>query len=173
VKTSRALLFGTLTVGTLDILDAIIFFGIRNHVAPIRIFQSIAAGLLGRAAFSGGLRTAILGGALHYFIAFMIVVTYFALSRYVPFLRTRPILAGMCYGVGVYEFMNLVVLPLSNAGPPSTALAVVINGLMIHVFGVGLPSALFAARANHSSLITHPESVWSGDLGNTIVRRHG
>jgi len=44
---------------------------------PIRIFQS-ASGLLGRAAFSGGLRTAILGGALHYFIAFMIVVPYFA-----------------------------------------------------------------------------------------------
>jgi hypothetical protein len=148
VRTSRALLLGTLTVGTLDILDAIIFFGLRNHVAPIRIFQSIAAGLLGRAAFSGGLGTAMLGGALHYFIAFMVVAAYFVLSRYIVMLRQRPSLYGPLYGIGVYLFMNFVVLPLSNAGSPSRALPVVFNGLLIHVFGVGLPSALFAARAN-------------------------
>ena len=146
MTTSRALLFGTLTVGTLDILDAIIFFGIRNHVAPIRIFQSIAAGLLGRAAFSGGLRTAILGAALHYFIAFMIVATFFVLSRYVPMLRQRPVLSGLLYGIAVYLFMNLVVLPLSNAGRGSVALPVVINGLLIHMFGVGLPAGFFASR---------------------------
>jgi hypothetical protein len=159
VTTSRALLFGTLTVGTLDILDAIVFFGIRSHVPPIRIFQSIAAGLLGRASFSGGLRTAILGGALHYFIAFMIVAAFFVLSRYVTILRRQPILSGVVYGISVYLFMNFVVLPLSNAGSPSRALPVVFNGLLIHVFGVGLPSALFAARANPASLITHPESL--------------
>ena len=148
---SRALVLGTLTVGTLDILDAIIFFGVRSHVAPIRIFQSIAAGILGRAAFSGGLRTALLGAALHYFIAFMIVATFFVLSRYIALLRQRPILCGVLYGIGVYLFMNLVVLPLSNAGRGSVALPVVINGLLIHMFGVGLPAALFAKRSitNH------------------------
>lgn len=147
MSTSRALLLGTLTVGTLDILDAIIFFGIRNHVAPIRIFQSIAAGLLGRAAFSGGLRTAVLGAALHYFIAFMIVATFFVLSRYIVMLRQRPILFGPLYGIGVYLFMNFVVLPLSNAGRGPLVLPVVINGIFIHMVGVGLPSSLFARLA--------------------------
>ena len=33
----RALLYGTLTVGVLDILDAIVFFGLRFGVPPIRI----------------------------------------------------------------------------------------------------------------------------------------
>ncbi len=148
MSTSRALLLGTLTVGTLDILDAIIFFGIRNHVAPIRIFQSIAAGLLGRAAFSGGLPTAVLGAALHYFIAFMIVATFVVLSRYIVMLRQRPILFGPLYGIGVYLFMNFVVLPLSNAGRGPLVLPVVINGLFIHMAGVGLPSSLFAARVD-------------------------
>jgi hypothetical protein len=147
VSTSRALLLGTLTVGTLDILDAIIFFGIRNHVAPVRIFQSIAAGLLGRAAFSGGLPTAVLGAALHYFIAFMIVATFFVLSRYIVLLRQRPILFGPLYGIGVYLFMNFVVLPLSNASRGPLVLPVVINGLFIHMVGVGLPSSLFARVA--------------------------
>ena len=42
----RAILYGGLVVGTLDALDALIFFGLRG-VAPIRIGQSIAAGVLG------------------------------------------------------------------------------------------------------------------------------
>src|SRR5580765_8229971 len=45
---SHPILFGTLVVGTLDLLDAVVFFRIRNGVPPLRIFQSIAAGLLGR-----------------------------------------------------------------------------------------------------------------------------
>jgi hypothetical protein len=147
VSRSRALVLGTLTVGTLDILDAIMFFGVRSHVAPIRIFQSIAAGILGRAAFSGGLRTALLGAALHYFIAFMIVATFFVLSRYVSVLRQRPIVCGVLYGIGVYLFMNLVILPLSNAGRGAFVWPVVTKGVLIHMFGVGLPAAFFASRA--------------------------
>ena len=70
----RAILFGTLAVGVLDLADALIFFGLRG-ARPIRIFQSIAAGLLGRASFSGGVPTALLGVILHFFIAFLIVTT--------------------------------------------------------------------------------------------------
>ena len=62
----RANLYGTLVVGALDLIDAIVFFGLRG-VRPIRTFQSIAAGLLGRAAFQGGLATALLGAFLHFF----------------------------------------------------------------------------------------------------------
>lgn len=53
------------------------------------------------------------------------------------------------YGVLVYLFMNLVVLPLSaTAGggfPPP--FGILLNGVLIHIFGVGLPSALFARAA--------------------------
>jgi hypothetical protein len=143
----RAIVLGTLTVGTLDILDAITFFGIRNHVAPIRIFQSIAAGVLGRASFDGGLKTAILGGLLHYFVAFCVVLVYYAGSRALRVLRQRPVVCGALYGIGVYLVMNLAVLPLSNAGPQHFVPAVVVNGMLIHIFGVGLPSAFAAGAA--------------------------
>lgn len=46
---ARALLYGTLAVGILDITDAIVFFGLRS-AKPIRILQSIASGLLGRSS---------------------------------------------------------------------------------------------------------------------------
>jgi len=71
----RALVHGTLTVGILDILDAFIFFGLRG-VTPVRILQSIASGVLGRAAYQGGTRTAALGLALHFGISFGVVAAY-------------------------------------------------------------------------------------------------
>ena len=114
MKTSRALLLGALTVGTLDILDAIVFFSLRNYVAAITILQSIAAGLRGRAAFSGGLRTAILGGAFHYFPDDRRNV--FCAEPIHGCAVRAAVLCGMLYGIGVYLFMNLVVLPLSKTG---------------------------------------------------------
>ena len=144
----QAVLYGTLVVGTLDALDAIVFFGLRSGARPIRIFQGIAYGLIGPAARQGGLKTAALGLCLHYFIAFGIVVTYFLVSRRVQLLRRHPVSCGLLYGVVVYAVMNLVVLPLSKVGGPSLpATAVLANGLLIHMFGVGLPSALFVRAA--------------------------
>jgi hypothetical protein len=145
-----ALALGTLTVGTLDILDALIFFGLRG-ARPIRIFQSIAAGLLGReAAVQGGLATALLGGVLHYFIAFVIVALYFLASRRASILMRHPVPLGMLYGIGVYFVMNYIVIPLSAANPGSFSMPVFINGILIHAFGVGLPAALFARAARES-----------------------
>ena len=44
--------------------------------------------------------------------------------------------------------MNLVVIPLSRIGGPTMPAAPVLaNGLLIHMFGVGLPAALFARAA--------------------------
>ena len=58
---------------------------------------------------------------------------------------------GIAYGVVAYFVMTFVVVPLSNAGPGRIAFAlpvtpVLINGLAIHAFGVGLPVAYFASR---------------------------
>ena len=144
----RAVLYGTLVVGTLDALDAIVFFGLRSGARPIRIFQGIAYGLIGPAARQGGLATAALGVVLHYFIAFGIVLTYFLVSRRVRLLTRHPVICGLLYGLAAYAVMNLVVLPLSKVGGPSLPPPPVLaNGLLIHMLGVGLPSALFARAA--------------------------
>jgi hypothetical protein len=148
----RAIVYGTLVVGVLDAADAIVFFGLRGtapiRILVIRIFQSIAAGLLGRAAFQGGLRTAVLGACLHFLIAFVIVTTYYVASRRARILTDRPVIFGLFYGVAVYFVMNRIVVPLSAAGgggwPP---LPVLVNGILIHALGVGLTSALFARAA--------------------------
>jgi hypothetical protein len=148
VSTARALLWGTLVVGILDAADAVVFFGLRG-AKPIRIFQSIASGLLGRAAFSGGLRTAVLGVALHFFIAFLIVSTFLVASRYIRILHRAPVWSGLIYGIAVYLVMNFVVLPLSAAGRGAMSWPVVVNGVLIHMLGVGLPTSLFVRASNH------------------------
>jgi hypothetical protein len=145
---SRAILYGTLVVGTLDIVDAFVFFGLRSGATPLRILHSIASGWLGRAAYAGGLRTAALGVATHYFIAFGIVLTYFVVSRRVRLLTRHPIPCGLVYGLLAWLFMNRIVIPLSAIGTASWPVPPVLaNGLLIHAFGVGLPSAVFAALA--------------------------
>src|SRR6266536_822013 len=145
---SRAILYGTLVVGTFDAIDAIVFFGLRSGATPVRIFQGIAGGWLGRATYTGGLATAALGVATHYFIAFGIVLTYFVVSRRVGLLTRHPIPCGLVYGLLAWVFMNRVVIPLSAIGTASWPVPPVLaNGLLIHPFGVGLPSAVFAALA--------------------------
>jgi hypothetical protein len=144
----RGWLLGSLTVGVLDLLDAFVFFGLRG-VAPVRILHSIASGLLGKEAREGGAATAALGVVLHFTIAAGIVGVYFLAARRLPLLARRPWTCGPLYGVAAYFVMQLVVLPLSAAavGGIPRAWPVLVNGLLIHALGVGLPSALWARAA--------------------------
>jgi len=139
----KRILLGTLVVGALDILEVIVFYGLKG-VAPTRILQSVARGLLGKSAFEGGMQTALLGLGLHYFIAFVVVCVYYFASHRIAALRESPVIMGAIYGLLVYLFMNVVVVPLSAAGPPRFTLTGVLNGLFAHVFCVGIPTALIA-----------------------------
>ncbi|HST60549.1 MAG TPA: hypothetical protein VLK84_17750 [Longimicrobium sp.] len=144
---ARAALLGGLVVGTLDIGEVIVFYATRG-VPPIRVLQSVASGLLGVGAYGGGVSTALLGLALHFVIAFAVVAVYLIASRALPALARAPLAWGALYGLAVYGVMTYAVVPLSAAvvGPP--ALAATINGIAIHVLGIGIPSALFATAAH-------------------------
>lgn len=132
-----------LIAGILDISDALVFYGFRG-VQPIRILQSIASGLLGIRAYQGGWKTATLGLALHFLIAFTAAAVYYFMARKADFLRRWPILSGLLYGGVVYVVMNYVVLPLSafpkRSHPPSVG--ALVNGVLAVVLLVGLPIAL-------------------------------
>lgn len=153
ISIPRAIFYGGATVGTLDLVDAFAFFGWRSGSQPIAILHSIAAGFVGRdAARAGGIPTAILGVIAHYFVAFCIVTVYVLASRMLPVFRKRWFVCGILFGVAAYFVMTWVVVPLSNAGNGSITFAlpvraVMINGILIHAFGVGLPAAYFASRA--------------------------
>ena len=147
---ARAILIGGLIAGTLDITYACVFFGLRNHVSPIRILQSVARGALGANAFQGGLKTAALGLFFHFLIALIAAMVYFVLSRALRFMVTYAILSGILYGACVYFFMYGIVMRVSaihsTTLPWSYPWQVLIPNLLIHIFGIGLPIALAVRR---------------------------
>src|SRR6267142_2497613 len=98
----QIILLGGLIAGALDITYAWVFFGLRYHVSPIRILQSVARGALGQDAFKGGLKVAALGLFFHFLIALTAAVVYFCASRLLRFMATHAIVCGLLYGVCVY-----------------------------------------------------------------------
>src|ERR1041385_3362176 len=120
----QAVLFGGLTVGTLDFIFAMVLF----HASAQGVAKSIASGWLGRnAAFAGGAGVVLLGVLSHYFIATSMAGFYVLLSRKLAILIRYAVVCGMAYGVGCYWFMQLVGLPLSRVtrrGPPPTHIMV-------------------------------------------------
>jgi hypothetical protein len=135
----------TLLVGTLDISDAFIFYGLRG-ISPTRILQGIASGVLGRAAFGMGHRAALLGLFFHFFIAFSATTVFLLASRKLS-LGRHPWLYGGLFGVALYIVMNYVVLPLSKIGlRPTPPLISLINGVAALVFCIGIPLAFIARR---------------------------
>jgi hypothetical protein len=135
-----AIAAGGLIGGTLDLTQACILFGWDIPLA-------IAAGLLGRQAFYGGVATYVLGVLLHFFIALSFAAFYYGASRRLPFLKEYPLVCGLAYGAGVQELMNLVVLPLSalHARGPYK-LHDLILGLLVHMVVIGLPISYSVRR---------------------------
>ncbi|HEX6851896.1 MAG TPA: hypothetical protein VF139_10885 [Candidatus Polarisedimenticolaceae bacterium] len=142
----RAILGAGLVAGALDITAAFGFYALRG-VSPVRILQSVASGVMGSAAFSGGASTAALGAALHFFIATSAAAVFYLASRRLPLLVQRPLVSGAAYGVAVYLFMNHVVLPLSAVANRPFVLGTAIVMVGIHIVCVGLPIALIVRRA--------------------------
>ena len=145
------IVYGGLAVGVLDFLDANIFFGLWYGAKPMRIWQSVASGLIGRerAVVNGGLKTALLGVFLHFVIAFLIATVFYGASLILPTLIRQPVIWGLIYGVACYYVMTYVVVPLS-AVPPRTAPVpwpTFLNGVIGHALLVGLPVALCARRS--------------------------
>jgi uncharacterized membrane protein YagU involved in acid resistance len=135
-----------IVAGTLDIIAAFIRSGLRG-VGPVRVLQSISSGLLGTASYTKGASSAILGLFLHFFIATTAALVYYAASRRLRSLLTRPLVWGPIYGVIVWLVMNLIVLPLSGFPHRLSFMPMnVATGLLIHIFFVGLPIALVMRR---------------------------
>ena len=138
----KRFVLAALVVGTLDISEVLIVSWLKGG-APLKIFQGIASGIYGKASFEGGTRTMLIGLLLHYFIATSVVAVYFLASRKLAILNRHPVLTGAIYGVGVYLFMNFVVLPLAEMTPKFTTFSVV-NQLFCHIVLIGITTGLFA-----------------------------
>jgi magnesium-transporting ATPase (P-type) len=140
----RAILTAGLVVGVLDISSAFVIWWQRG-IALRRGLQGIAAGLLGAKSYEGGMTTAGLGLALHFFIAFVVVSIFYLASRKIAFLTKQPLVSGVFYGIAVYVVMYWFVLPTAF----SSFRHRISNELLavaIHISLIGLPTAFIVRR---------------------------
>jgi hypothetical protein len=145
--------WATLIAGVLDISSAFLL-SYPKGVGPIRVLQGVAAGLLGReSAINGGLATAGLGLAIHFFIAFVVSTVFYVASRKLIFLTQHAVISGLLYGVIVYGFMYWVVMPLAYP-VVHPSLSRDLTAVCVHMFLIGLPIALIVRRHSVSQLST-------------------
>lgn len=140
--------FGGLIIAIADTIFATTLWFGWSMPGLIKLFQTIAVGVLGKASFDGGIPTALLGAGLHLFMASMFVLTYTLVSRRTPELLRKPFVYGPLYGMLLYVIMNFVVLPLSRVGgtPSLKHINWIILSIVAHmVFGV--VCVQFARRA--------------------------
>src|SRR5262249_28831791 len=111
----KTILFSGLIAGSTDITSAFIQNGSRGR-SQLFVFQFMSRGLLGTDAYNGGWRSAALGLVCHFVIATGATAVFYAASRKLSYLVKQPVISGMLYGLAVFGFMNLVVIPLSAIG---------------------------------------------------------
>jgi hypothetical protein len=140
----KPILLGGLSVAVLDAIDAIVAYKLVAGYDPIPIYQFVASGILGPAAFKGGLAAAGLGLIVHFSVAFGAAAVYVAARATLRFRPDSVLIAGPVYGVGVFAFMGYVVIPLSRITPAAFSLPLFLNGVVGHALLVGLPIAYFA-----------------------------
>lgn len=134
VSSWRAVLAGGLIAGSVDILAA----SLIGWLSPVLILHAIASGVLGRASFSGGAWSALLGLLLQWLMALLIAAIYTLALWRAPTLRRLWAMSGVLYGVVIYLMMNFVVVPLSAAPfkPQVGTVKNVENLLAMMVFGL-------------------------------------
>ncbi len=149
------IVYGGLAIGILDFFDASTFFPLYYGITIQRVWQSVAAGVLGReTSVAGGWNTALLGIFLHFVVATCIAIVYYFLARNISFLIRHPVVSGLVYGVIANYVMQFVVIPLSAIGWRSAPFDPVstLNSVIGHALLVGLPVALIAAGSARRSV---------------------
>jgi uncharacterized membrane protein YagU involved in acid resistance len=140
-----AIFWAGLLCGVMDISAAFITWYPKG-IMPARILRGVAAGLLGPSALKGGWPIALLGLAIHFFVAYSAATVFYLASRKLTFMVRQPFIYGPIYGILVYTFMYWVVMPLSARPPGKFSWTNTIVAILTHIVCVGTPIAFVESR---------------------------
>ncbi|MBB6237742.1 putative membrane protein YagU involved in acid resistance [Pedobacter sp. AK013] len=139
----KKVLLIALIAGTLDGTAAVIFLGKMNFM---KVFQYISSAIMGPEAFAGGIKTALIGLAFHYFIAFSFTLVFTIASTKTPVLRKNIILSGIIYGIVVWTIMPLLIVPLTKIPAAPFHYERAILNVVILIFCIGLPISYLTSK---------------------------
>jgi hypothetical protein len=146
---SRVVRAGLLT-GVSDGLFSSVLNVAAYHSTVLRLFQGVAATLLGRQAYEGGMRTGLIGLAMHFGVAFgwsAVFVLAGLGSAWVRRLLASPygkIKVAAVYGPAIWLVMSMVVIPLLVRRPPTIGVRWWVQ-LIGHFPFVGIPIVVAAS----------------------------
>jgi hypothetical protein len=140
----RPILTATLIAGTLDIVAAVMMT-LLNGRDTMAMLRSVASGPFPGAS---GWATAgsLLGLAVHFALMAIMATIFVLAAARIRALWQNPWLWGFLYGVGTYGVMNLVVVPMRFGIPLPSTFQAIGPQLAFHIFLVGIPIALVAAK---------------------------
>jgi hypothetical protein len=147
-STLIAILTAAIVVAVIDGADAVIYTIVRGSTAE-RVFQFIASVVLGKESYDMAPWSTVLGILMHCGVALTLTAIYFALTGPIEKVTRNWFLSGFLYGLGTWIFINQFLFVLVGIKSSYTALPPwpgLLNGVLAHIFLVGVPIAFFAAR---------------------------
>jgi len=143
----KTIILATAVAGTLDLLSAFVFSALAPHPAgPGAIMRFVASGPLGDGALTGASAYVLAGYIVHFAIMTCMVSAYVLIAPSIPSLFSRPLIAGILYGLLLWVIMYWVVRPLRWPGMYPRSLLGVAEAWFSHIVCVGLPIAFIAWR---------------------------
>jgi hypothetical protein len=137
--------------GALDLVFAVTLW--RTQGVPAEIIpKSVASGLLGSDAFSGGPGIIVLGLTLHFAMTTAMSGIYAAAPVWV---RARPFVSGPLFGAAVWVTMTRIVVPLSAAPLAPPPVLIQLADAAAHLLLVGLPIALLCSPAKRKIALSN------------------
>lgn len=109
----KAMAFAGFVAGSIDVGVAALIYRLN----PVIILHAIASGVLGKASYYEGTRSALLGIVLQWGMSLAIAAIYVAAAHRLRWLTGRWVRGGLAYGCGIFIVMNYLVVPLSASWP--------------------------------------------------------
>jgi uncharacterized membrane protein YagU involved in acid resistance len=148
----RPIVLGGLIIGIVQfVLQEWIVFSVLQQNPLMAVLQYITSGILGNAAFEGGIATTLIGVLIHFFISLVIAGVFILSAERIPLLRRYAIAGALLYGIGVFVVMYMLVIPLSAAPAiPSPTLPWLNEIVVDHMLVVGLPLGILVRQNTNS-----------------------
>ena len=158
-RSSRLVRAGLLTAVTDGLFSSVLVVAAYGSTVT-RLWQGVASVLLGPGAFDGGLRTVLVGLAMHVGVAFFWSAVFLFVGQRLGWVRRvlesphGVVKVAALYGPFVWAVMSLVVIPVLVRRPPAINFRWWVQllghfpfvGLPI-VAGIGLPPASLSRGA--------------------------
>ncbi len=138
---AKKIIVAGVVAGTLDAIAAVVVY----KADPIRMFQFIASGAVGKDAFGSDLY-AVLGAIFHFIIATIWAALFYLFAPALRSVLKHWLIMGVVWGIVIWLSMNLVVLPLSKIGGGAFDWEKALIGMAIIIVAVGIPVSFLLSK---------------------------